>query len=74
MKIIILKIYLKSTKKPFIIELEDSKSSTEKLEQFNTDLQSKMIASIGPLQIATNEYAYSVLTYKYIRTHTRIRT
>lgn len=71
MKIIILKIYLKNIKKPFIIELEDSKSSIEKLDKFNTDLQNKMITRIGPLQIATSEYSHSVLTYKYIRIHTR---
>ena len=70
MKIIVLKIYLKSAKKPFIIELEDCASSIGKLDRFNADLQSKMLAKLGPLQIATSEYAYSVLTYKYTRART----
>lgn len=72
MKIINLKIYLKNTKKPFIIELEESKNSIEKLDKFNADLQSKMIARLGPLQIATSEYSHSILTYRY--THKRTCT
>lgn len=55
---ITLRIYLKSSRKPFTVDL----SSKKQLNSFYDMLRMDNIVSIGPLTFDRNEYLYSITT------------